>query len=57
MNAEINIYSVQPLIKRKSVWIDHKTLFPVLEIGFFISDIQMKAAKCSGCRLCKLSEY
>jgi len=31
---EIYNYWVQPLMKRASVWMDHKTLFPVLEIGF-----------------------
>ena len=42
--AEIYNYWVQPLIKRESIWIDHKTLFPVLEAGFFILDILMKLA-------------
>jgi len=27
-------YWVQPLIKRESIWMDHKALFPVLETGF-----------------------
>ena len=39
---------VQPLIKRESVWMDHKTLFPVLEMGFCIFDILKKPAICSG---------
>jgi hypothetical protein len=26
---------VQPLIKRESKWINHKALFPVLEMGVF----------------------
>ena len=30
----LNNKLVQPLIKRESVWLDHKTLFPVLEMGF-----------------------
>jgi len=25
---------IQTLIKRESKWMDHKTLFPVLEMGF-----------------------
>jgi hypothetical protein len=32
--AEINSYWVQPLIKRASVWMDYKTLFLALEMGF-----------------------
>ena len=32
--TEIKNYWVQPLIKRKSKWIDHMTLFPVSEMGF-----------------------
>jgi hypothetical protein len=34
MVAETYNYWVQPLIKRESIWMYHKTLFPVLEMGF-----------------------
>ncbi len=27
-------YGIQPLIKSENTWMDHKTLFPVLEMGF-----------------------
>ena len=39
--AEIKIYWVQPLIKRQRMWMDHKTLFPLLEIGFLIGIIAL----------------
>jgi hypothetical protein len=29
---------------------DHKTLFPVLEMGFLFLDIHLKPEKCSGCK-------
>ncbi len=35
---------IQPLIKRGSIWMDNKTLFPVLEMGFLILDILTKSA-------------
>jgi len=42
---------IQPLIKRESIRMDHKTLFPVLEIGFFVLDIHLKPAKGTDYRL------
>jgi hypothetical protein len=44
---------IQPLIKRESIWKDHKTLFPVLEMGFCIWDIHVKPAKGTDYRLWK----
>ena len=32
--ATLYNYWLQPLIKGGSIWMDHKTLFPVLETGF-----------------------
>jgi hypothetical protein len=51
--AEIYNYWVQPLMKRESVWMDHKNPVSGSGDGVFISDsdIQMKPTKCSDCGL------
>jgi hypothetical protein len=41
---------IQPTIKRERIWMDHKALFPILEMGFCILDILMKSVICIGCR-------